>query len=80
VPRYFLYLHNDVDARDEEGKELPDLGAAIDLASRQARFTFAETIKEEGRGNLDHRIDIEDEQGRVLGTVRFGDVVKIEGI
>jgi hypothetical protein len=79
VPKYFFHLHNDVDARDEDGRELPDLAAAHQLARENARFTFAETIREEGRASLDHRIDIEDEDGRVLETVWFRDVVKIEG-
>jgi hypothetical protein len=78
VPRYFFHLHNDIDSQDEDGRELPNLDAAHQLAREHARFTFAETIKEEGRANLDHRIDIEDEQGRVVATVRFRDVVKIE--
>lgn len=79
MPTYFFHLHNDVDVRDGDGREFPDLGAARDLAREYARFTFAETIKETGRVNLDHRIDIEDEEGRVLETVRFRDVVRIEG-
>jgi hypothetical protein len=79
VPTYYFHLHNDIDARDQEGRDLPDLDAARKLARENARFTFAETIKDEGRANLDHRLDIEDEQGRVLDTVWFRDVVKIEG-
>ena len=47
-------------------------------AIRQARVTFAETAKVAGRVVLHHRIDIEDEKGSVLGTVRFRDAVKIE--
>jgi hypothetical protein len=40
---------------------------------------MAETIKDEAHVNFCHRIDIEDEQGKVLATVRFADAVKIEG-
>jgi hypothetical protein len=40
---------------------------------------MAETLKEEGRLNLRHYIDLEDEHGKVLATVRFRDVVAIEG-
>ena len=79
MPIYHLHLHNDVDVRDEEGKAFPDLEAVIHHAQREARFTLAETIKDEGRANLDHRIDIEDSSGRVLATVHFRDVVTIEG-
>jgi hypothetical protein len=40
---------------------------------------MAATLKETGRINLRHHIDIEDEHGKVLATVRFRDVVAIEG-
>jgi hypothetical protein len=79
VPFFYFHLHNDVDARDEEGKDLPNLEAARQLALHQARFTLAENIKDSGRLNLDHRIDIEDKQGDVLSTVHFRDVVTITG-
>jgi hypothetical protein len=46
---------------------------------QNVRFTFAETVKEKARVNLDHRIDIENEGGLVLDTVWFRDVVTIEG-
>jgi hypothetical protein len=78
MPKYYFHLLDDVDTPDEEGKELPDLPSALLYASDQAKFTAAETVKEEGTYNPQHRIDIEDEQGAVLGTVRFADVVKIE--
>ena len=78
VPRFYFHLHNDVDALDDEGVELPDLTAARAHAVRQARVTFAETAKDEGRVVLHHRIDIEDVKGVVLSTVRFGDAVKVE--
>jgi hypothetical protein len=40
---------------------------------------MAETLKEQASINLHHHIDIEDERGQVLATVRFKDVAKIEG-
>ena len=79
MPRYYFHLYNEVDAPDEEGKEFPDIDSALETARDNARFTFAQTVRDEGRANLDHRIDIEDEQGRVLETVWFRDAVKIEG-
>ena len=78
VARFYLHLINDMDVPDEEGKELPDLNAARNWASRQARLLLGEIAKEEGRVVLHHRIDIENEHGEVLETVRFGDVVKVE--
>jgi hypothetical protein len=45
---------------------------------RCVRVTFAETAKDDGRVVLHHRIDIADEQGVVLETVRFGEAVRVE--
>ena len=78
VPRYYFHLHNDVDAPDEEGNELPSLEAAILYAVELVRFEAAEAVKVQSHFVAHHRIDIEDEQGLVLESVRFGDVVKIE--
>lgn len=79
MPRFYFHLYDAVDAPDEEGVELPDLGAARQFAERNARFTAAETIKEAGYFVPDHRIDIENENGQVIDTVHFGDAVKVEG-
>lgn len=78
MPRFYFHLHNDVDAPDDEGIELTDLEAARVHAVRLVRVTFAETAKDEGRVVLHHRIDIEDSEGTVLDTVRFGDAVQVE--
>jgi hypothetical protein len=78
MPRFYFHLLNDIDAPDEEGKELPDLEAARAHARHCARVTIAETIKDQGRFNLDHHIDIESENGQVLDTVWFRDVVTVE--
>jgi hypothetical protein len=77
VPVFYFHLLNDVDAPDHEGTELPDLEAAMLYARRLARFTAAETLKEDGRIVLSHRIDVEDGRGSVLGTVTFGEVVDV---
>ena len=78
MPKFYFHLHDDYDTRDEDGKELPDIDAAREYAEANALFTMAETLKEQGRINLRHHIDIEDEHGKVLATVRFRDVVAIE--
>ena len=77
MPRYFLHLHNDVDAADPEGIELPDLAAARAHTIVNARGVFAETAREHGRVVLSHRIDIEDEHGRILDSVRFDEAVEV---
>lgn len=76
--RYYFHLHNDMDVPDHEGKELPDLQAAREWARSQARALFGQLAKDEGRVTLHHHIDIEDENGTVLDTVRFADAVKVE--
>jgi hypothetical protein len=78
VPRYFLHLRNDLDVPDEEGVELPDLDAARAKAREDARFTLGQTVLDEGKINLNHRIDIEDETGARLDTIWFRDVVQLE--
>jgi hypothetical protein len=77
MPRYFFHLHNDYDAPDEEGAELPSLEAAKIAALHNARFSAAETIKENGRFVGEHRIDIADGDGNVLDTVYFRDAVQV---
>lgn len=77
MPRYYFHLFNDVDAPDNEGLDLLDLVEARRHAGNQARFTAGETVKLKGTIDLRHRIDIEDQQGNVLDTVRFGDVVAV---
>jgi hypothetical protein len=79
VPRFYFHLYNDVTALDDDGAELPDLAAARAYAIHNARFTLSETIKETGRLDPAHRIEIADEQGRVLATVRYSDAVQIKG-
>ena len=60
------------------GIELPDLGAARAHCMRLVRVTFGETVKGEGRIVPHHRIDIEDEQGTILDSVRLADAVRLE--
>ena len=78
MPRFYFHLHNSVDVADEEGVELPDLEAARAHAVKLVRYEFGEAAKAEGRIVLSHRIDIEDESGAVLATVRFAEAVLIE--
>jgi hypothetical protein len=79
MPRFYLHLWNDLDVPDNEGIELPDVEAARERAAADARFTLGQTVMDEGKINLTHRIEIEDEQGRVLDTVWFRDVVQVDG-
>ena len=67
-----------MDVPDDQGKELPDLDAAREEAARHARMLIGDTLKDEARINLRHRIDIEDEQHAPVGTVWFKDVVHVD--
>lgn len=67
-----------MDAPDAEGRELPNLEAALEFARRNAIFTAAESLREKAHLVRSHRIDVEDAEGNVLDTVHFGDVVTIE--
>ena len=78
MPRFYFHLINDVDARDEEGKDLRDLEAAREHARRNVLFTAAESIREMGHLVRSHRIQIEDADGKVLDTIHFGDVISVE--
>jgi hypothetical protein len=75
MPRYFFHVLNDIESREEDGQEFPDL----DAAKAEARATAADLIRDEIRaGRLlhpDHRIEIEDGRGHVLHVLRFGDLV-----
>lgn len=74
--RYFFNLYNDVDAIDEEGTELPDLAAAMEHAIEECREMICASVRE-GHLNLDHRIEVTDEDGTRLLTVPFRDAVAI---
>jgi hypothetical protein len=78
VPRFYFHLINDVDVPDLEGLELPDLDAARAEAVEQARGMIGEMAKTDARIVLHHHIDIEDEEGRVLDSVVFGDIITVE--
>ena len=76
MPRFYFHLHNDVEARDEEGRELADAYAAHEAAVLEARTMAAESVRQ-GHLDLSHTIEVTDESGARLFRVPFGDVVQI---
>jgi hypothetical protein len=78
MPRFYFHLINDLDVPDEEGVELPDLNSAREVARCSARMLMGQVPKDESRINLSHRIEIENDHGRVLETVWFRHVVQVE--
>lgn len=79
MPTFYFHVRDDMDVADDEGAELRDVEAARDYATRSARALMCETMKENGRITLSHRIDIEDEQGGVVASVPFGEAIRIDG-
>ena len=78
--RLFFNLRDGVEhLLDPEGVELPDLEAAKAHAKRSAYSIMADDVAH-GKLKLNYRIDIENEAGEVLATVRFRDLVEFEGI
>lgn len=77
MPRYYFHLHNGTTARDEEGRELPDLEAARQEAISAARELMGEDLKA-GLLRLGHRIEIGDADGSELLVVPFAEAVMIE--
>jgi hypothetical protein len=78
MPRFYFHLRDDLDVNDEEGVEFAGFAEAREHALSQARFTAAETIKEQGKIVAHHRIDIGDESRRTLDSIYFSDAVTID--
>jgi len=77
MPRFFFNLRDDISVEDGEGKVLPDAVSARAEAVRHARDIMSEDIKD-GRLMLKDSIDIVDEQGRPVTTLRFREAIEIE--
>jgi hypothetical protein len=78
VPRFFFDLHNDMEAPDEEGVELPGLEAAKAHALCEARTMIRASVAESAKINLCHHIDVRDETGTVVYVVHFEDAVTVK--
>ena len=78
MPRFYFHVLDDLDTDDPEGAELADIDEARGRAVTAARVLMCETLTQEGRITLHHRIDIEDDQGDRTESVYFRDVVRIE--
>ena len=77
MPRYFFDLHNDVDAEDPEGVDLPDFEAALAHALAEARAMIQASIAETGRIDLRHHIDVRDGDGSILHVLHFEQAVTV---
>jgi hypothetical protein len=77
MARYYFHVHDDIDAVDEEGCELPGQEVARERAIIAARELIADEARK-GRINLSHCIVVTDENQRTVITLPFRDVVRIE--
>ena len=78
MPRFYFHVYNDVIAIDEEGLELPDLETAREQAMESARELVCEGIHK-GHLNIDHRIEVEDEEHNNVLTVSYRDAFTVTG-
>lgn len=77
MPRYFFNVENGFGfVEDEEGRELPDLEAARAEALKGVRSILAEDVSK-GRLDLDGRLDVKDEAGRVVLTISFAEAISL---
>ncbi|GAA3709310.1 hypothetical protein GCM10022268_18260 [Sphingomonas cynarae] len=77
MPRFHLNIFSDVEARDDEGIERPDLDRVIKEAVVGVRDLVASNIREGRAVYRSHRIEITDEAGNLMHTVYFGDVIDL---
>ena len=78
MPRYFFHLFNDVIALDEEGQVLPSDAIALNRGRANARVMAADSVSH-GKLNLDHRLEVQSEEGETIGTIYFRDVIDLKG-
>ena len=77
MARYFFNIYNDEETLDEEGLELPDASAALARAVDEVRNFAAESVKSHSHLVMHPRIEVVDADLRLVGTVRFGDVIEV---
>jgi hypothetical protein len=78
MPVFLFHVYGNSISMDEEGREFPDISAARDEAVKDVRELIAHQVLRDGTIRLHHRIDIADENGRVIETVAFSDVLRVE--
>jgi hypothetical protein len=78
MPRFFFHVFNDDVTLDDEGLVLIDKDAAEACAIKSARDLACSSVRV-GKLDLDHRIEVNDEDGNRILTITFGDAIKVEG-
>ena len=77
LPRYYFHIQEpNQTIRDDEGQECPDLESAKREAALSARELVAEGVRL-GKGMRPHHcLQVADENGAVLATLRFSDAAR----
>ena len=71
MSRFFFHLHNGIGLiQDEYGRELPDLARVRAEAVKGIRSVVGDEVLN-GRIDLRGRIEVVDEEGKVVATVTF---------
>ena len=76
MARFFFNLFNDLAILDEEGMDLPDIGAAKRQARSAAAGLIAEQVGFGKRLNPEHSIEVQDEERRVVYTLSFRELIE----
>lgn len=76
MPHYRFHVFNDDHTIDRDGKMLQDLDAARGWAIKAARGIMADELKAKGHIDLNHWIEIEDENGDMT-VVLFNEAVTV---
>lgn len=76
VPRYRFHLYNNTETIDHEGRDFANFEAAQLEAIADARELMCADMKANGEINLNHWIELEDDEGGMV-IVSFRDAVSI---
>lgn len=76
MPRYFFTRYDDDAVRDPEGRELPDDEAAFNFALSEVRSLAGYVMISTGAATLSPRIEVADEDGRLLAKFCVGAAIK----
>lgn len=79
MPIFHIHLYNDAEVPDEAGHEFRDVAAAKDEAVRSGREIIAEHILQGRPINPEHRLVVEDADGRPLATIFFRELISFDG-
>jgi len=77
LPKFHLNVINSVDASDKEPFDLASLEEAKTQAIAGARYCISDNIRAGLPVYESHRIEITDDDGVFLHTVRFGDIIDL---